>query len=84
MAWLGNWELGSREGVCECVTATSLLGFVLFSSGTRRAPTTGWWQGSRAATSSQCWIGSGNFTAVAIARDARILAGEPTAKSNFS
>lgn len=36
-----------------------------------------WWQGSRAATSSQCWIESGNFTAVATARDAHIPAGEP-------
>ena len=36
-----------------------------------------WWQGSRAATSSQCWIASGNFTAVATARDAHIPAGEP-------
>ena len=35
-----------------------------------------WWQGSRAATLSQCWIGSGNFTAVATARDAHIPAGE--------
>lgn len=59
-----------------CIIVVGLLGLVLFSSGTRRAPTMDWWQGSRAATSSQCWIGSGNFTVVATARDAHIPAGE--------
>lgn len=47
-----------------------------FSSGTRSAPTMDWWRGSRAATSNQCWIVSGNFTAAAIARGVHIPAGE--------
>lgn len=52
------------------------LGVLLVSAGTRRAPATGWWQDSRAATSSPCWIGSGSFTVAATARDARTPAGE--------
>lgn len=62
---------GSEEGVCiyQCPDA-------LFSSGTRLAPTMDWWPASRAATSNQCWTESGNFTAVATARDVHIPAGE--------
>lgn len=73
-AWPGSGAAGA--GVLRVLVVSS-PGVVLFSSGTRRAPTTGWWQGSRAATSSPCWIGNGSSTVVATARDVRIPAGEP-------
>ena len=63
------------------VSVVSSLWIVLFSSGTRRAPTMGWWRGSRAAILSPCWIGNGSFTAVATARDVHIPAGEPGGRS---
>lgn len=76
---MGAGELwGPGKGsVCSRVIVISLLAVVLLSSGTRHAPTMDWWRGSRAATLSQCWIGSGNFIAVATGRDAHIPAGEP-------
>lgn len=62
---------GPEEGVCRHRCPDTF-----FSSGTRSALTMDWWRGSKAVTSSQCWIESGNFTAAGIARGAHIPAGE--------